>query len=98
VLQIGNAPDVGGHSIFDNSYYHILLGTCKAPPPKSTSAAPRRRGLLQVGSCQAGFPSDSNLLSDPTLAGWVQKYEANNARFLSDFRAAYVKMMELGQN
>jgi hypothetical protein len=97
---------VGGHSVFDNSYYHVLLGTCQAPPQGSAGAGQPfsrdgggvSRRLLNHLSCQVGFQSDSNLLSTPILRRWVQTYAADNARFLADFRAAFIKTMELGQD
>jgi hypothetical protein len=68
-VQIGRIGGVGGHAVFDNSYFKNILAS------------------------SVGLGSDKQLVMDPETLPIVKDLAANNQKFLNEFRAAYIKMM-----
>lgn len=70
----------GSPTIFDNSYYKVLL-----EKPSSAGMA----GMI-------GLPSDHALVEDDECLRWITKYASNQDMFFEDFRKAYIKLVNSG--
>ncbi|KAK9279491.1 hypothetical protein L1049_013170 [Liquidambar formosana] len=72
----------GNPTVFDNSYYKILL-----EKPWMSSA-----GM----SSMIGLPSDRALVEDDECIRWITKYANNQNMFFEDFRNSYIKLVNSG--
>ncbi|XP_010525959.1 PREDICTED: putative L-ascorbate peroxidase 6 [Tarenaya hassleriana] len=72
----------GNPTVFDNSYYKILL-----EKPWSSSS--------KMGS-MVGLPSDHALVEDDECLRWVKQYAENEDGFFRDFTDAYTKLVNAG--
>ncbi|XP_010250135.1 PREDICTED: putative L-ascorbate peroxidase 6 isoform X2 [Nelumbo nucifera] len=72
----------GSPTVFDNSYYKILL-----EKPWLSSA-----GM----SSMIGLPSDHALAEDDECLRWITIYANDQKRFFEDFKNAYVKLVNSG--
>ncbi|XP_059658152.1 putative L-ascorbate peroxidase 6 isoform X2 [Cornus florida] len=87
LVALSGAHTIGGKgfgnpTVFDNSYYKILLEN-----PGSSSA-----GM----SSMIGLPSDRALVKDDECIRWISKYAENQDMFFGDFRNAYIKLVNSG--
>ncbi|KDP33591.1 hypothetical protein JCGZ_07162 [Jatropha curcas] len=72
----------GNPTVFDNSYYKILL-----EKPWMSSG-----GM----SSMIGLPSDRALVEDNECLRWIKKYADNQNTFFEDFKNAYIKLVNTG--
>ncbi|XP_073312674.1 putative L-ascorbate peroxidase 6 isoform X1 [Primulina huaijiensis] len=72
----------GDPTVFDNSYYKILLGK-----PWSSSD-----GM----SSMIGLPSDRALVQDDECMRWIAKYADDQGLFFEDFKNVYIKLVNSG--
>ncbi|KAJ9167737.1 hypothetical protein P3X46_019340 [Hevea brasiliensis] len=72
----------GNPTVFDNSYYKILL-----EKPWMSSA-----GM----SSMIGLPSDRALVEDDECLRWIKKYADDQDIFFDDFKNAYIKLVNSG--
>ncbi|KAL7164226.1 hypothetical protein ACSBR2_040190 [Camellia fascicularis] len=72
----------GNPTVFDNSYFKILLGK-----PWLSSA-----GM----SSMIGLPSDRALVEDDECLRWISKYADNQNLFFEDFKNVYTKLVNTG--
>ncbi|KAF5748182.1 putative L-ascorbate peroxidase 6-like [Tripterygium wilfordii] len=73
----------GNPTVFDNSYYKILL-----EKPWITSAT--------AMSSMIGLPSDRALVEDEDCLRWIKKYADNEDLFFEDFKNSYSKLVNSG--
>ena len=74
----------GGPLEFDNAYYRTL--------PQRPWAAPGASEMDKM----TGLPSDHVLVDDPECLSAVKAFAADQGRFFDEFRAAYIKLTEIG--
>ncbi|KAK6140680.1 hypothetical protein DH2020_025587 [Rehmannia glutinosa] len=72
----------GNPTVFDNSYYKILL-----EKPWSSSG-----GM----SSMIGLPSDRALVEDDECMRWISKYANDQDLFFEDFKNVYIKLVNTG--
>ncbi|KAI3468023.1 hypothetical protein Pfo_024686 [Paulownia fortunei] len=72
----------GNPTVFDNSYYKILL-----EKPWSSSG-----GM----SSMIGLPSDRALVEDDECIRWISKYADDQNLFFEDFKNVYIKLVNTG--
>lgn len=72
----------GSPTVFDNSYYKILL-----EKPWMSSG-----GM----SSMIGLPSDRALVEDEECLRWITKYANDQDLFFKDFKNAYIKLVNSG--
>ncbi|KAK2660431.1 hypothetical protein Ddye_006964 [Dipteronia dyeriana] len=72
----------GNPTVFDNSYFKILLDKPWQSPGGMSS--------------MIGLPSDHALVEDDECLRWVRKYADNQNLFFEDFKKAYVKLVNSG--
>ncbi|KAJ4707886.1 Ascorbate peroxidase [Melia azedarach] len=72
----------GNPTVFDNSYYKILL----EKPWQSSAGMPSMIGL----------PSDRALVQDDECLRWINMYADNQNLFFEDFKNAYIKLVNSG--
>lgn len=72
----------GNPTVFDNSYYKILL-----EKPWLSSA-----GM----SSMIGLPSDRALVEDNECLRWITRYADDQDAFFEDFKHAYIKLVNSG--
>lgn len=87
LVALSGAHTIGGKgfgnpTIFDNSYFKILL-----EKPWSSSA-----GM----SSMIGLPSDRALVEDDECLRWISNYANNQDLFFKDFKNAYTKLVNSG--
>ncbi|THG05545.1 hypothetical protein TEA_016698 [Camellia sinensis var. sinensis] len=72
----------GNPTVFDNSYFKILLG----------------KPWLSSGgmSSMIGLPSDRALVEDDECLRWISKYADNQNLFFEDFKNVYTKLVNTG--
>jgi L-ascorbate peroxidase len=93
MVALSGAHTIGGKGFgaplsFDNVYFRTLL----AAPWADGNATPEAREMAS----HIGLPSDKALPGDAVCRGWIERYAADEAAWLSDFSAAYIKMGTLG--
>ncbi|GAV80767.1 peroxidase domain-containing protein [Cephalotus follicularis] len=72
----------GNPTVFDNSYYKILL---------------EKSWLSSAGmSSMIGLPSDRALVEDNECLRWIKTYAENQNMFFEDFKNAYIKLVDSG--
>ncbi|XP_050215767.1 putative L-ascorbate peroxidase 6 [Mercurialis annua] len=87
LVALSGAHTIGGKgfgnpTIFDNSYYKILLDK-----PWMSSG-----GM----SSMIGLPSDRALVEDDECLRWIKKYADDQNSFFEDFKTAYIKLVNSG--
>eukprot|EP01018_Ginkgo_biloba_P010713 Gb_14386 [translate_table: standard] len=75
----------GNPTIFDNSYYQILL---EKPWIKA--------GKGNEMSMMIGLPSDHALVEDEECLRWITTYAKDQGKFFDDFASAYIKLTNSG--
>ncbi|KAM7251252.1 hypothetical protein ACFE04_023135 [Oxalis oulophora] len=72
----------GNPTVFDNSYYKILL----------------EKSWLSSGgmSSMVGLPSNRNLVEDDEWLRWIKQYAEDQEMFFEDFKNAYIKLVNSG--
>ncbi|XP_017231258.1 putative L-ascorbate peroxidase 6 [Daucus carota subsp. sativus] len=85
LVALSGAHTIGGKgfgepTVFDNSYFKILL---------------EKPWLSSAGS-MIGLPSDRALVQDDECLSWISTYANNEDLFLEDFKNAYIKLANLG--
>ncbi|KAL9269486.1 putative L-ascorbate peroxidase 6 [Drosera capensis] len=72
----------GNPTVFDNSYYKILL---------------EKSWLSSAGmSSMIGLPSDRALVEDNECLRWITRYADDQDAFFEDFKNAYIKLVNSG--
>ncbi|KAL2518024.1 putative L-ascorbate peroxidase 6 [Abeliophyllum distichum] len=72
----------GNPTVFDNSYYKILL---------------EKPWLSSDGmSSMIGLPSDRALVEDDDCTRWISKYANDQSLFFEDFKNVYIKLVNTG--
>lgn len=72
----------GNPTVFDNSYYKILLEKPWMPSGGMSS--------------MIGLPSDRALVEDEECLRWITKYADDQDLFFEDFKKAYIKLINSG--
>jgi len=77
---------------FSNEYFVKLLGETWVP---KQWAGPKQFQDAKTGELMM-LPSDLALVEDAKMKPWVEAYAKDQARFFTDFAAAFGKLLELG--
>ena len=78
---------------FDNQYFQLILSE---PWKEMTVAASGNKQFWDDAKQIMMLPSDLCLRDDAAFRPWVEMYAKDQARFFSDFEAAFTKLLELG--